>query len=453
MCVGLAARPDWRGCRPPYLDSVTLADTYYAYTRYAYGILGNLTTVTDTLGYTTTMAYDRLSRKTGMVDPDMGTWSYQYDPAGNLTRQTNARGQRICFYYDARNRLTGKHYRSDDSCPTDNNPPLNVRYAYDQGAYGLGYRTWMSDTLSGNNAAWTYDERGRVTQETKVINGGGTFKTQWGYDSLDRVTWMKYPSDNTGGVGEQITYTYTTQGLLNSVSSSLNPYPYLQSTAYDAAGRMVTRVFSDTTFPTQYVYYPWTTSNGQGRLQQLNTGTPPNYNSLQKLAYTYDAVGNVLAIADYNAGGTQTQNFTYDPLDRLVTAAALGGSGGTYITQTYQYNQIGNLTYNGSNTLVYTDTAHKHAVALQGNNRYTDDANGNQTQRKISGVTYYLTYDAENRLTTVKQGTTTIATFVYDGDGNRVKSVLNGVTTYYVGNTFEWTGSTSTMVKYDYADG
>jgi len=38
------------------------------------------------------------------------------------------------------------------------------------------------------------------------------------------------------------------------------------------------------------------------------------------------------------------------------------------------------------------------------------------------------------------------------GDGTRVKSVLNGVTTYYVGNTFEWTGDTTSMVKYYYAD-
>ena len=30
---------------------------------------------------------------------------------------------------------------------------------------------------------------------------------------------------------------------------------------------------------------------------------------------------------------------------------------------------------------------------------------------------------------------------------------MGGVTTYYVGNHFEWTGSTSTMIKYDYAGG
>jgi len=39
------------------------------------------------------------------------------------------------------------------------------------------------------------------------------------------------------------------------------------------------------------------------------------------------------------------------------------------------------------------------------------------------------------------------------GDGNRVKSVMGGVTTYYVGNHFEWTGDTTSMVKYYYADG
>ncbi|MEJ5312652.1 MAG: hypothetical protein WHX52_23045, partial [Anaerolineae bacterium] len=45
----------------------------------------------------------------------------------------------------------------------------------------------------------------------------------------------------------------------------------------------------------------------------------------------------------------------------------------------------------------------------------------------------------------------TSANFTYDGDGTLVKSVLNGVTTYDVGNHFEWTGDTTSMVKYDYA--
>jgi len=40
---------------------------------------------------------------------------------------------------------------------------------------------------------------------------------------------------------------------------------------------------------------------------------------------------------------------------------------------------------------------------------------------------------------------------VYDGDGNRVKATIGGVITVYIGNYFEWTGSTSTLIKYFYA--
>ncbi|MGW8251201.1 MAG: hypothetical protein ACWGO1_11205 [Anaerolineales bacterium] len=37
---------------------------------------------------------------------------------------------------------------------------------------------------------------------------------------------------------------------------------------------------------------------------------------------------------------------------------------------------------------------------------------------------------------------------MYDGGGRRVKATVGGVTTTYIGDYFEWTGSTSTMVKY-----
>jgi len=77
----------------------------------------------------------------------------------------------------------------------------------------------------------------------------------------------------------------------------------------------------------------------------------------------------------------------------------------------------------------------------------------NMIVRNINGSgTYNLSYDAENRLVGVS-GPSTNASFVYDGDGRRVKATVNGVTTAYIGNHFEWTGSTSTMVKYYYAGG
>jgi len=194
----------------------------------------------------------------------------------------------------------------------------------------------------------------------------------------------------------------------------------------------------------------------------LQTGTATTYDSLQKLAYTYDVVGNVMTITDYKAGGTQIQAFTYDALDRLKTAQASGGTGGTYTSKTYSYNQIGNLTNNGNGTLTYgTQSAaptcpdgaltKPHAVVSGNGNTYCYDANGNQVKRILGASTLTLTYDAENRLTTVSGAAS--ASFVYDGDGNRVKSVVNGVTTYHIGNHFEWRSSTSNMGRYYYADG
>jgi len=77
-------------------------------------------------------------------------------------------------------------------------------------------------------------------------------------------------------------------------------------------------------------------------------------------------------------------------------------------------------------------------------NSYGYDANGNQTSRTIGGVAYTFIFDYENRVTEVKQGTTGIATFVYDADGNRVMGTVSGTTTVYVAGVYEYQGGATT---------
>jgi RHS repeat-associated protein len=69
------------------------------------------------------------------------------------------------------------------------------------------------------------------------------------------------------------------------------------------------------------------------------------------------------------------------------------------------------------------------------------DANGNMTLRLKDEERYFLTYDAENRLTGVSG--TVSASFTYNGDGQRV-TATNGATTTYIGNYFEWKDSAGT---------
>ena len=115
-------------------------------------------------------------------------------------------------------------------------------------------------------------------------------------------------------------------------------------------------------------------------------------------------------------------------------------------------SNAGNVTSFEGQAYAYNDVAHKHALTHSGGvQKYWYDANGNATRRIHDVQDVTLTYDAENRLTAMSGGVT--ASYVYDGDGNRVKETAGTMTTVYIGNYFEWTGAAATMKSYYYAGG
>jgi YD repeat-containing protein len=152
-------------------------------------------------------------------------------------------------------------------------------------------------------------------------------------------------------------------------------------------------------------------------------------------------------IRDYKTGGgPQTHSFSYDALDRLLSASANLTVGEGSYSESYSYNANGPLI-NGPLGAGYTywDTAHKHAVsAVAGGHSF---ANGNLTRRTMGGQSYTLTYDAENRLVSVSGAAS--ASFLYDGDGQRVKGSVGGVITYYPNQYYEVAGGV--VKKYYYA--
>lgn len=134
------------------------------------------------------------------------------------------------------------------------------------------------------------------------------------------------------------------------------------------------------------------------------------------------------------------ENFGYDLLDRLTSVS------GDY-TAAYAYNALANIvSSNVTGTYkAYGYGTKPHAVTSVGAAGYTYDSNGNMLTRSTDNITW----DAENRPVTVSTANGT-STFVYDGDGNRVKKSEGGQDILYINKFFERNLTSSENTTYYY---
>ncbi len=189
-------------------------------------------------------------------------------------------------------------------------------------------------------------------------------------------------------------------------------------------------------------------------------GTNPLY---QDFTYTFTADGDVDLITDPINGN---QDFGYDALDRLTTAAGPYGTGGAPDTITYTYNQIGNILTNSqltAGTFTYPTSGagavRPHAVQTAGPYGYSYDNNGNQTgiTSTLGDYSSSTTFNVDNRLASAVTtfGSTTInSTFVYDGEGQRVKKIVGTTTTRYISKLYECdtTGANTSCSRFIWAN-
>ena len=152
----------------------------------------------------------------------------------------------------------------------------------------------------------------------------------------------------------------------------------------------------------------------------------------------YDAVGNVTKIVD--GVNSETVDYTYDDLDRLLTASVPTG-------ESFAYDTIGNMTSKAGAALDYGTTTPKHAVKSHGTTTYSYDANGSLTAKG----TQTIKYDPEQRPILVQDGTS-IHRAAYDGDGVRRKRDDSNGTVHYLGGyerkLAAGSNSSDTVTKY-----
>jgi RHS repeat-associated protein len=391
------------------------SDTYYTYND-----LNQLESVMLGSGMnppTTTLTYDLAGRKIGMSDADMGDWSYVYDGIGNLVTQTDARGCVTTVTYDALNRPKNKSF-STSTCGSNT---AAISYYYDGEGFNfedhtpfddqsdqLGYLTGMLD--SAGATTWTYDARGRLTSQNRYLytgfsNNYNQYHFGLAYNSADLVTSYTYPDDEVVSTG----YNAQMQPV-SLVNNEGTPITYVGAATYDETGRLTGYSLGGGVLTRTFEYADWTTTTIGGRL--TNILTTNSSGNIQDLSYDYDAVGNITSIISNPTTPTEenttTSTYTYDELDRLLTFNVAGDE--TY-SESFSYDDsTGNLashTENGiTDSYAYIATEHPHAASAMGSSVYTYDANGNQITRRIDGVTYDLTYDAENHLVQVEPSAT-----------------------------------------------
>ena len=433
----------------------------------------------------TTSVYDMGDRRTEVNHPASGITSFTYDPLGNvLTKQTAnmaEEGKMITYSYDY-HRLTGISY--------PDHPENNVKYYYGgrNASYNRIGRLMMREDGTGA-IEYFYGKMGEVTKTRRTLivpnQAIATYVTQWTYDSHNRLIEMIYPDE------EKVTYSYNLGGLLEKVRGEKSyGYDYITKLGYDKFEQRSYLKYCNGA-ETFYTY------DNRRRLSNLavNSGGA----SIMDNAYTFDAVSNVLSVANNaslpangNAGGQMSHTYTYDGLYRLATATgtytgADNKSASYTLTMGYdnmhriksksQHLTQDNVQFNGTLnvgydlTYTYGSEAGKkfqlesvkdvnyrteetpEGQQVENGHGYTYDKNGNlvyvNTSRMMtdghrdnSVGERKLIWDEENRLLAVDDNGF-VSNYWYDADGERTVKTSGESDQVYVNGVFSG-GSTNT---------
>jgi RHS repeat-associated protein len=344
-------------------------------------------------------------RKLTLTD-DLGqTTVQQFDGLGRLSQTTSPGGQQIAYdYLDA-----GKTVRERWPAPTPTG----------QLSRTTKYTAWGApSSVSVQSAAtpvrqWSYYPNGTV----QTITEASGLKTTFEWDPLRRLQVRNL--EHGDGTREKLSFDYAVTDRVTKRTSTIERNSTSTAYDYDALGRLVS-----TTFPTgvsrsiDYI---------DGTTLPANEVTPVGVHL--KHSYRDSTQGRVHKVVATGAPwGDQQREYQFDPLGQLVSARdsaeKFGDTSDDFVTS-LAYDSLG---------LVYSET---DRVPGSPDNVVTAsrDGLGRPTTVNIAGTAVSRSYDANNRLTTVRLGSSTSAseaTFAYNGLGGPTTRTLRSflVTTY-----------------------
>ena len=370
-----------------------------------------------------TYTYNALGQIASMTDRNGSTHQYSYDVLGRQTSDTvTTLGTGV----------DGSVRRIDTAYDQQGNPYLFTSYADTAG------------TTVVNQVEDLFNGLGQLTTEYQSISGAVDMSTtpsvQYAYTEMSggqnnsRLVSMTYPN------GRVLNYNYAA-GLDSSISrlSSISDNSgTLEGYVYLGLGTVIERDHPQTGVNETFISQTNSTGDAGDNITGLDrfgrVVEDAWVNSMTSgftddFLYTYDRDSN--ALTRTNAlDAAFSQSYTYNGLNELTGYTQGDGS-----SQDYGLDALGNFTNVTTNGTPQTRTVNaQNQYTSVGSGTPTYDKNGNLTTDPTTGNT--MVYDAWNRLVTVKNGSTTLASYQYDALSRRVVEV-DGSTTrdvYFDGN-------------------
>lgn len=128
---------------------------------------GRLTSLSDALGYTTSITYNSIGQPETITQPGGGITTYKYDANGNVTELINPSGVSHIFEVDGINQLTGQASTGGSTV---------YRYNKDRELVGI-------TRPGGHELSMTYNANGRITSLSAPEGD-----TVWHYDNVGLLT-------------------------------------------------------------------------------------------------------------------------------------------------------------------------------------------------------------------------------------------------------------------------
>jgi RHS repeat-associated protein len=459
-------------------------------TTYTYDTLGNLT-ATNQGGQIRSFKYDSLGRLTAQKLAETsatlndtgqyvgsGTWGdvFTYDTRSNLVSRTDARGVKTVYNYnsDPLNRLQSISWDTSGFGDTGN-PILaapTVTYQYrtkSTGSQLLDITQLSSVTTSGvSTESYGYDTEGRTNSKTLTLTSRPSypFVTDYIYDSLDRISDLRYPAEYGNGTQPRklVHYSYdvasrltslTVDGASHASNVVYNPDSQTTSLGVGAAGAnqiiesynfdpqtglLASQTLARSSTPTTWLLnlsYDYAGTNGKrtGQLVKLLN----NLNHNKDRVYSYDALGRLAQAKGGPATGSPlwTQTYGYDRYGNRTTVSASGVSASLIkqdsspAVNSHHASPSPQQTIpvDGHSILAYAATTNRITTA-----GFAYDAAGNQVRALIpGGGSQRFQYDAANRLVKVKadDNVTVIGSYTYGSSSKRLIKDEGGIRTYF----------------------